>query len=55
MKSVVIRAYLRPVLAQSASAQIISQTPRPDVPDPEVASVETLDTDRRGSVHHRIQ
>jgi len=28
--------------AQSASAQIISQTPRPDVPDPEAASIETL-------------
>ena len=28
--------------AQSASAQIISQTPRPDVPDPETGGVETL-------------
>ena len=41
MKSVVITG-IALFLAQSADAQIISQTPRPDVPDPEAASVETL-------------
>lgn len=41
MKSVVL-ATCALVFAQSAHAQIISQTPRPDIPDPEAASVETL-------------
>lgn len=41
MKSVVLGTCAL-FLAQSASAQIISQTPRPDVPNPEAGSIETL-------------
>jgi len=44
MKKLILSAVAVPALCYSltASAQIISQTPRPDVPDPEAASVEIL-------------
>lgn len=42
-------------LTQSAGAQIISQTPRPDVPDPAAASVETLTPQARiGSSNNTV-
>jgi len=44
MKELVLTAVAVPALclSQSATAQIISQTPRPDVPDPDAASIEEI-------------
>lgn len=44
MKKLVLMSVALPAMCLShiASAQIISQTPRPDVPDPEAASVEII-------------